>query len=353
MAKKIKFPLVLRNGQRVYTMEELREYFHLEKIYEYFCNGKLTEWLENRYYEEEAKQIRELDPQKEGAMKKLCGILAAEDAGADLFEKYRLKPCTDEEWKEFLKTSYGDILEGASKSTDPEYLGMVYSPRFLDGLIQVVAGQKLPEKTRTLINKLAYGYLTGQTGQPDGETGSLLDKLCRFVNLEGFLVLLVLCMDEKLASYMVLSRYSSDNEFTNIRRVNFIVCTSLSQMYPLSSSDDGLEQYEAAEEMAAKLYFLLFPDGNTLFRGVMLDVYDQESPWMTEPVMVMYEITTSAMLDVVNRLQSETIREILRSYREDYQSVYEPRGYKTRISLNDIPERYTRILSVLQELEKE
>ena len=64
MAKKIKFPLVLRNGQRVYTMEELREYFHLEKIYEYFCNGKLTEWLENRYYEEEAKQIRELDPQK-------------------------------------------------------------------------------------------------------------------------------------------------------------------------------------------------------------------------------------------------------------------------------------------------
>ena len=214
-----------------------------------------------------------------------------------------------------MKTSYGDILEGASKSTDPEYLGMVYSPRFLDGLIQVVAGQKLPEKTRTLINKLAYGYLTGQTGQPDGETGSLLDKLCRFVNLEGFLVLLVLCMDEKLASYMVLSRYSSDNEFTNIRRVNFIVCTSLSQMYPLGSSDDGFEQYEAAEEMAAKLYFLLFPDGNTLFRGVMLD--------------------------------------ILRSYREDYQSVYEPRGYKTRISLNDIPERYTRILSVLQELEKE
>ena len=149
----------------------------------------------------------------------------------------------------------------------------------------------------------------------------------------------MLCMDEKLASYMVLSRYSSDNEFTNIRRVNFIVCTSLSQMYPLGSSDDGFEQYEAAEEMAAKLYFLLFPDGNTLFRGVMLDVYDQESPWMTEPVMVMYEITTSAMLDVVNRLQSETIREILRSYREDYQSVYEPRGYKTRISLNDIPER--------------
>ena len=232
MAKKIKFPLVLRNGQRVYTMEELREYFHLEKIYEYFCNGKLTEWLENRYYEEEAKQIRELDPQKEGAMKKLCGILAAEDAGADLFEKYRLKPCTDEEWKEFLKTSYGDILEGASKSTDPEYLGMVYSPRFLDGLIQVVAGQKLPKKTRTLINKLAYGYLTGQTGQPDGETGSLLDKLCRFVNLEGFLVLLVLCMDEKLASYMLLSRYSSDNEFTNIRHLNIIVCTSQSQKYP-------------------------------------------------------------------------------------------------------------------------
>lgn len=353
MAKKIKFPLALRNGQRVYTIEELREYFHLGKIYAYLQNGKLTEWLEDRYYEEEAKQTRELDPQKEGAMKKLCSILAAEDAGADLYEKYRLKPCTDEEWKEFLKTSYGDILEGASKSSDPEYLGMVYSSRFLDGLIQVVAGQELPEKTRILINKLAYGYLTGQKGHPDGEVSSLLDRLCRFVNLEGFVFLSGLCMDEKLASYLALSRYSSDNEFTNIRRVNFILCTSLSQMYDLSPSGNGLEQYKAAEEMVAKIYFLLFPDGNTLFRGVMLDVYDQESPWMTEPVTVMYEVTTSAMLDVVNSLQPETIREILCSYREAYQSVYEPRGYKTRVSLKDIPECYTRILSALRELEKE
>ncbi len=346
MAKKIKFPLVLRNDQLVYTMEELREYFHLEKIYEYFCNGKLTQWLEGQHYEAEAKQIGKLDPQKEGTMKKLCGILTAEDAGADLYEKYRLKPCTDEEWKEFLETSYEDILEGASKSTDPEYLGMVYSSRFLNGLIQVVTERKISEKARISINKLGYDYLTyhGDT-QKDQYVTTLMINLAAVVNGSMINQMKRLGIPNNLANYLVLSRYSSNNEFTNIRRVNYILLTSLSQTYDLSSESQALGQHEAAEKMAANIYFNLFPKMDILFRGVMLDVYDKECSWMTESVSVMYEITTIAMLDVLERLQLEEIREILCSYEKDYQTIYEREGCQTRISLKDIRERYTKILN--------
>lgn len=92
-------------------MEELREYFDLEKIYGNFISGKLAEWLEDRYYEEEAKQVQELRLQVQELKRKLCQIFSVEcqeedapDSGS-VEEKRRkqelLKQYTDEE--EILK----------------------------------------------------------------------------------------------------------------------------------------------------------------------------------------------------------------------------------------------------------
>lgn len=78
MAKKMKFPLILKDGQQARTMEELREYFDLEKIYGNFISGRLAEWLEDRYYEEEAKQVQELTLQVQELKRKLCQIFAVE-----------------------------------------------------------------------------------------------------------------------------------------------------------------------------------------------------------------------------------------------------------------------------------
>ena len=76
MAKKIKFPLYLKEGQQARTMEELQNHFDLEKIYEYFSSGKLAVWLEDRYYEEEAEQVRELSLQFQELKRKLSHIFS-------------------------------------------------------------------------------------------------------------------------------------------------------------------------------------------------------------------------------------------------------------------------------------
>lgn len=78
MAKKIKFPLIMKDDVQVRAMEELKEHFDLEKVCEYFSNGKLLTWLEERYYEDEAEQIRELDAQDSNLKKKLCDIFGVE-----------------------------------------------------------------------------------------------------------------------------------------------------------------------------------------------------------------------------------------------------------------------------------
>ncbi len=60
MAKKEKFALEMR-GVEIRTIEELKKNFSFPAVLEYFRSGKLLTWLNDRYYDEEAEQVDELD----------------------------------------------------------------------------------------------------------------------------------------------------------------------------------------------------------------------------------------------------------------------------------------------------
>lgn len=75
MAKKIKFPLILKDDFQVRTIDELREHFDLEKIISYYQNGKLLTWLEDRYYDSELSQIQALCEQSDDFVQRLCAVL--------------------------------------------------------------------------------------------------------------------------------------------------------------------------------------------------------------------------------------------------------------------------------------
>lgn len=89
--RKIKYPLKMKDDYPVRTVEEFREHFDLVKMLEYafttveddanpdgtLKNGKLTNWLRLRYYENAANAVsalREDDPQ---LAEKLCEIMGA------------------------------------------------------------------------------------------------------------------------------------------------------------------------------------------------------------------------------------------------------------------------------------
>lgn len=75
MVKKVRFPLSLKNGIEVRTIEDFRTYFDLEKVIEYFSNGKLYTWLKDRYFDEEAEKIKELKIENEKFCEVLCNVL--------------------------------------------------------------------------------------------------------------------------------------------------------------------------------------------------------------------------------------------------------------------------------------
>lgn len=117
MARKIKFALEMKDGAKVRnSLDELREHFDLEKAVGYFLSGKLTEWLEDRYYEDEAEALDAIDKDAPDLRARLCealGIECADDEDLDVGALERLN-----EKKAILrqKTSDESIIANADKT---------------------------------------------------------------------------------------------------------------------------------------------------------------------------------------------------------------------------------------------
>ena len=75
MGRKVRFPLIMKNGAEVRSLEELQENFDLESVIGYFADGKLQTWLADRYYDEKAEAVSQLSSDMSDLNKKLCEIL--------------------------------------------------------------------------------------------------------------------------------------------------------------------------------------------------------------------------------------------------------------------------------------
>ena len=78
MAKKIKFPLIMKNDVIVKNLDELRENFDLGRVVGYFLDGRLFRWLEARYYDTEAEAIQNLNKDSADFNKRLCSIFGVQ-----------------------------------------------------------------------------------------------------------------------------------------------------------------------------------------------------------------------------------------------------------------------------------
>lgn len=74
MAKKIRFPLEMEKGIEVRSLEELRDNFSISRVMGYLEDGKLITWLRDRYANDIADLIEELDLQDEALSRKICDV---------------------------------------------------------------------------------------------------------------------------------------------------------------------------------------------------------------------------------------------------------------------------------------
>lgn len=128
----VKIPLKMSDGTMVRTIEDLREHFDLEAVLGYYSSGRLAEWLEEKYYDEEAGKIKVLKESSKKFNQELCEILGveySENTGGKLDVK-AIK--NKNERRESLKkyTTDEKILSGA--------VDIAFTQKELDALVETI-----------------------------------------------------------------------------------------------------------------------------------------------------------------------------------------------------------------------
>lgn len=261
---------------------------------------------------------------------------------------------SDEELTVLLRESYEDILSCIFEQDDLQYLQFVTTPRFISSLTKVVSThtKDLKHTTKIHINKLVYDFITSHSVEPDDNIAymnTLMVNLARMINETHIRALIGIGVKSEMADFLALARFSSAIESTNIRRVNFIICTNLVKEYDMNNEADRF----SAEQMVINIYSKLFNKLTILFESTMFDVYNLDDAWVTDSISEMYSITTLAVLDILNNMKMSDIRTLILAYTQDYASVFAPKGCLPRISLRTLSGDYDRIRYVVEGLQTE
>ena len=114
MARKVKFALEMADGTKVRSnLEELREHFDMESIASYYLSGKLLEWLEDRYYDDEATKIEELDKDSPNLNAQLCAIIGVDASKYDALDLEAVERLNEKKSILRQKTSDSTIIGNA------------------------------------------------------------------------------------------------------------------------------------------------------------------------------------------------------------------------------------------------
>jgi len=246
-----------------------------------------------------------------------------------------LDKLSDKEIYVFLKTYYNELLSLVFEKKNQKYISYFKDSRFLSIFIQVINSlREISYTNRVQCNKIAYDYYILEDG--DEYQKQLLLSLSKTVNRDVIPSLIGIGLKEDLASYLALARFSSQNESTNVRRINFIIISSSIKLM--------------TEQMIVWIYEKLFDHVTELFQTIMLDTYDENSCY-SEEMQEIHSIISLAILDILNSMPTNDIRSILLSYATSYTTLHT--GEKTRFSMQSLSNDYKRIREVVEYLDKE
>lgn len=241
---------------------------------------------------------------------------------------------SDAELHTLLSNNLRGFLLNIFERKDQRYIKMIISDRFLRVLIQVIANiHDMDYMNKIYLNKLCYDYLTLDEKSKNSTISDLIYHLVKITNKKHIPLLIGVGIPEKIACYIVLSRFSSNNEFINVTRMNFVIMTA---------------NINFTEQMIVDIYQNLFDRVSQLFEATMLDVIDITEEWYTEEIDERYSLITLAILDILNSLPSDAITRVLNDYIQVYNTSYF--GKETRFDLRCLSGDYERIRVIVEDM---
>lgn len=246
---------------------------------------------------------------------------------------FNINSLTDAELMDIVKKSYDYILNDIYNKNN-EFLPLFINSRFLTMFLQVIRSVQLTELQKITVNKICYDYHT-TIMEKDSLVTDMLFNMSRVVNQNVLPGLLGLGLNEQLADYLALSRFSTTKDLVNVKRVNFIITRQPSSLM--------------TEQMIVNIYSKLYDSVTPLFTGTLLDVEEFEDE--DEESSLIYSTISNAVLDILETLPLEQIRQVLLSY--NITRVSFNQGKEVRFTMNALSDDYSRINMVVESLRQE
>ena len=253
---------------------------------------------------------------------------------------------SDADLRNFIFNSLDSILNKLFASNEAaKYVNYFRDARFLDALTDVIVAKNFLEKVQCIrINTICYHYLTLPDSEKDNAIVSRIIKLSNIVNKTNLPRLLGLGLSENLATMILISRYSDIDFNICVRRVNFVLLT---QPKELMSQKMITEIYKCIYNVLEEWY--------RIFPCIMVDTIpdysetDNRTWWVTEDVYEINSVMNLSILEILDELPTQTIRNTLVNYTEAISSVYANK--RTRFSLRTLSDDFYRINEVINSLE--
>lgn len=232
-----------------------------------------------------------------------------------------------------ISLSIGTLLSEKTVKSEKELVRYLFTnDKILLQISNVVAKIKFTHENRVYLNKILYSLLKNSMMDSDYKN-SLMMNIARNNNND---IIPRLCsyVPEQIANTLGILRYSSFKEIANIQRVNDYLI-------------GAIVPNENAEQTIVNIYDTLFQRVTYLFETIMLDIRDKSL--LTENENEVYGLQSLAVLDIIEQMPLNFIKDVLDKYYGDLNMIYSDRN--PRFSLQSIAQSdYARIIAVDREL---
>lgn len=251
-----------------------------------------------------------------------------------------LNAMSDDEIFALLNVCYPSILEDIN-SNKFEYVKAYINPRFINQFARIIATTEISLSKKKACCRLAYLYHIAKSANKNEVIEKLYTILAKFSCRDIVPILCGKGIPEKMSIDLAIARYSSDNETINVRRVNFVI-----QNGPIDIINT---------QHIVWIYEVLFDRVTPLFKGTMFDVLDEDEEWVTDDILDIDSMISLAVLEILNNMTLDQIRQVLLDYTGDYESIVKGNNNKSkfRFSVVALSGDYSRVVTVAEGLREE
>lgn len=254
-----------------------------------------------------------------------------------------VKDMTDTDLRKFIQYNFNNILSNifTPGSEMTKYVKCFQDQRFLDAFIDVISTMQFFEKDSIVrCNTICYHYLTLSKEDRDPVIVDRMIHISRIINRTGLPRLLGLGLSDNLANILLIARYSDLDLNICVKRIDFIIITQPKELM--------------SQEMITSIYKILFDvmrEFSRIFQYFMLDVipdYNEDDPttyWVTEDVDEINSTMNLSVLEILDNLPSQIIRDTLINYAEGYSILGDNKP--KRFSMQTLSDDYYRINNVI------